>query len=54
MSIYDSGQCLGKNLMNAKEMPILKNSNDNSQLTLSKTSFSACLNSAERFVNMYC
>lgn len=52
MSIYDSGQCLGKNLMNAKEMPILKNSN--SQLTLSKSSFSACLNSAERFPNTYC
>lgn len=39
--------------MNAKEMPILKNSKDNYQHTLSKTSFSACLNSAERLVNMY-
>lgn len=43
----------GAKWMNAKEMPILKNSKDNYQHTLSKTSFSACFNSAERLVNMY-
>lgn len=43
----------GQKLMNAKEMPVLKNSKDNYQHTLSKTSFSACFNSAERLVNMY-
>lgn len=43
----------GQKWMNAKEMPILKNSKDNYQHTLSKTSFSACFNSAERLVNMY-
>lgn len=44
---------VGQKWMNAKEMPILKNSKDNYQHTSSKTSFSACFNSAERLVNMY-
>lgn len=34
--------------MNAKEMPILKNSKDNYQHTSSKTSFSTCFNSARK------
>lgn len=36
LSIYDSGQCLGKNLTNAKEMPILENSKYNNHLGFPK------------------
>lgn len=55
LSIYDNGQCLGKNLTNAKEMPILKNSKENSKLKLSKTSFSVrfLIQQNGSLVNMY-
>lgn len=43
LSVYDSGQCLGRNITNAKETPILKNSKNSSHLDFPKLGFQPIL-----------